>query len=44
MEALATAQASGLPMKVGPCASPPPSPAEIAAATAGVHRVAARVR
>ena len=42
-EAQATAQASGLPMKVGPCMNTPGSPREMVSATPGVVRVAARV-
>ena len=40
----AMAHASGLAMKVGPCIRPPPSPAEIAAATSRVVSVAASDR
>ena len=44
IEAQATAAASGLPMKVGPCASTGTSPREMPSATRGVHSVAAIVR
>ena len=43
MEALATAAASGLPMKVGPWASTGTSPREMPSATAVVQSVAAIV-
>jgi hypothetical protein len=43
-DAFATAQASGLPMNVGPCASTGSSPWAIPAATSEVHSVAASVR
>ncbi|CSD33212.1 Uncharacterised protein [Vibrio cholerae] len=38
--ALATAQASGLPIKVGPCIKQPASPAQTVSATCWVVRVA----
>ena len=43
MLALAIAQASGLPMKVGPCMKTPGSPDEMVRATRSVARVAASV-
>ena len=43
MEALETAAASGLPMKVGPWASTGTSPLEMPSATAGVQSTAAIV-
>ena len=43
-EASATAEASGLPMNVGPCISTPASPPLIPLATASVHSAAAMDR
>ena len=43
IDALATAAASGLPMKVGPCASTGTSPVEMPSATSAVQSAAAIV-